>query len=151
MNQSTTMVPKFREYVKGNESCYAETHLYEVLIHDVGFYIYSWMYYCHAHGGHDVETCTNIVHVLDIYLVTCTNIITASFHIVTQPSTQLQKKKGEQIDLYAFYAVGWGYFQEVHLSRIISSSWPHSCGHRSMFHWDIKCLRKMKHKLDIIV
>ena len=54
MNQSTTMVPKFREYVKGNESCYAETHLYEVLIHDVGLYIYLWMYYCHTHGGHHV-------------------------------------------------------------------------------------------------
>ena len=106
------MVPKVREYVKGNESCYAETHLYEVLIHDVGLYIYSWMYCCHAHGGHHVETCTNIVHVLDMYLVTCTNVITTSFHhcYTTKYTVAKKRRTKRSLCFLCASAVGLGYF-----------------------------------------
>ena len=48
MDQNTVWVPKFRQSVKGIESCYLKTHLCGVLVHGIGLYCHA-LFYCQGH------------------------------------------------------------------------------------------------------
>jgi hypothetical protein len=43
MDQNTTMVPKMRQIVKNIESRFVKTHLYGVLVHNIGLYADVWI------------------------------------------------------------------------------------------------------------
>ena len=56
MDQNTTMVPKFRQSVKGVEGRYVKTHLCGVLVHGVGLYSDVWIDSHHKHDSNQVVT-----------------------------------------------------------------------------------------------
>ena len=62
MDQNTTMVPKFRQPVKGIEGRYVKTHLCGVLVHGLALYCYVWLDAHHKHDSNQVVT--SIVRVL---------------------------------------------------------------------------------------
>ena len=62
MDQNTTMVPKFRQSVKGIEGRYVKMHLCGVLVHGLGLYYHVWVDAHHKHDSNQVVT--SIVKVL---------------------------------------------------------------------------------------
>ena len=62
MDQNTTMVPKFRQAVKGVEGRYVKTHLCGVLVHGLALYCHVWIDAHHKHDSNQVVT--SLVRVL---------------------------------------------------------------------------------------
>jgi len=56
MNQNTTIVPRFKQTVKGIESRFVKTHLCGVLVHDIDLYYHIWVESHHKHDSNQVVT-----------------------------------------------------------------------------------------------
>ena len=115
MDQNTTMVPKLRQLVKGIESRYMKTHLYGLLIYDVGLYSNIWIDTHHKHDSNQVVT--SIMHVLQDVHNRQGSILTPKLCI--QADNCGRENKNQYMFALCTTLVAFKYFVKVHLSFLI--------------------------------